>query len=440
MVELCGIVNRYPTVILAKIACGPQPRAAATVASVDRKGRLGMEQSGEVAILKTLLDHVNNKTTAMRDAPWRNEVSAYSCPERHALEERVLIRGRPIVMGLSCEWPDVGSYKTDDFAGVPILVVRGRDNKLRGFLNSCRHRGAKVVDGCGKSRAFKCPYHGWTYGNDGTLRGIPEEETCFPGVREERLGLTPLPLAEKYGMVWVLPTPSQDQSCELNIDPWLQGVEADLAHWKLDTYHFHARHVHYEEMNWKLLVDTFFEGYHFGFLHHETLRDILIHNICDFHAFGPNFRLVYPRTKITRLKDKPESEWDLMWNSTMVYSMFANTVFSPQGDHMEIFRMFPVDGRPDRAVMETSLYIPKPAANEDEKRHWDANLALAIDVITNEDFPVSRTMQIGFGSGAQTHVVYGRNEPGLTHFHQAIREALGLSVEGGTVQARDRAD
>jgi hypothetical protein len=48
-------------------------------------------------------------------------------------------------------------------------------------------------------------------------------------------------------------------------------------------------------------------------------------------------------------------------------------------------------------------------------------------------------MQIGFGSSAQTHVVYGRNEPGLAHFHQEIREALGLPVEGGTVQARDRA-
>jgi hypothetical protein len=55
---------------------------------------------------------------------------------------------------------------------------------------------------------------------------------------------------------------------------------------------------------------------------------------------------------------------------TIVYSMFANTIFSPQGDHMELDRVFPVDGRPDRAVMETSLYIPKPVETEDEKRHW----------------------------------------------------------------------
>jgi hypothetical protein len=96
---------------------------------------------------------------------------------------------------------------------------------------------------------------------------------------------------------------------------------------------------------------------------------------------------------------------------------------------MEIFRIFPVDGRTDRAVMETSLYIPKPVETADEKRHWDANLALAIKVITSEDFPAGRTMQLGFGSGAQSHVVYGRNEPALAHYHKSIRRALGLPVD-----------
>ena len=71
-----------------------------------------------------------------------------------------------------------------------------------------------------------------------------------------------------------------------------------------------------------------------------------------------------------------------MWNSTIAYSMFANTIVSPQGDHMEFHRVFPVDGSPDRGVMETSRYMPKPIETEDEKRHWDANLALAIKVIT----------------------------------------------------------
>jgi len=383
---------------------------------------------------------VDTRTTAMADSPWRNEVSVYTCAERFAQEQRVLFRKHPLVMGFASDWAEPGSFSTDDYAGLPILLVRGRDGKLRAFLNVCRHRGAKVALGCGSAGTFTCPYHGWTYGNDGALRGLPEEATSFPGIRAERPGLAPLPLAEKHGMVWVLPTPAADRSGDLDIDPWLDGLGADLAHWKLDSYHFHARHVHYEEMNWKLLVDTFHEGYHFGFLHKESLGDILVHNVGHFTPFGRNFRLVFGRTKLDRLRSTPESEWDLMWNTTMVYSMFANTIFAPQGDHMEIFRMFPVDGRLDRALMETSLYIPKPVETEDEKRHWDANLALAVKVVTTEDFPAGRTMQLGFGSGAQSHIVYGRNEPALAHYHKSIRRELGLPVDEGPMRVREAAE
>src|SRR5262245_21387537 len=108
-----------------------------------------MDQADRISLIKTLLDYVEAKTTSMADAPWRNDVSAYTCPERHKREEEILIRKRPLVMGLSCDWPNPGAYRTDDFAGVPILTVRGRDGTLRAFLNVCRHRGAKVADGCG---------------------------------------------------------------------------------------------------------------------------------------------------------------------------------------------------------------------------------------------------------------------------------------------------
>lgn len=398
-----------------------------------------MDRATEIDVLEQLLHCMDTKTTAMADAPWRNPVTAYTCSERHKREEDILIRGRPVVMGLSCDWPKPGSYRTDDFTGVPILIARGGDGKLRAFLNVCRHRGAKVAMDCGHAATFTCPYHGWSYGTDGTLRGLPEEASSFQGVRAERPGLTPLPLAEKYGMVWVVPTATPDHASDLDIDPWLGGLQADLAFWKLDTYHFHARHVHDEDMNWKLLVDTFHEGYHFGFLHQETLKNVLLHNISHFTPFGDNFRIVYPRAKLPRLRDTPKEKWDLMWNSTIVTSMFANTVFSPQGDHMEIYRMFPVEGRTDRAVMETSLYIPKPIQTEDEKRHWDANLALSVKVITTEDFPAGRTMQPGFRSNAQTHTVYGRNEPALIHYHKAIRRALGLP-ENDDVPIRQAAE
>ena len=132
-----------------------------------------MDRACEIDLLKTLLHYLDTKTTCMADAPWRNEVTAFTCPERNKREQDILIRKRPLVMGLSCDWPKPGAYRAEDFAGVPILIARGSDGRLRAFLNVCRHRGAKVAQGCGSAGAFTCPYHGWTYGNDGALRGLP---------------------------------------------------------------------------------------------------------------------------------------------------------------------------------------------------------------------------------------------------------------------------
>ena len=249
-----------------------------------------------------------------------------------------------------------------------------------------------------------------------------------------------MPLAEKHGLVWVIPTvadanTSKSGAATFDIEPWLGGLGAELASYGIGNYHFYDRRVVREEMNWKILVDTFFESYHIQFLHKDSLTSILHSNMADFEAFGENFRLTFPRTKLERLRQEPEASWDAVWNTAMVYSLFANTVFVMQGDHIEIFRIFPAEGRVDRAVMETTLYVPKPMETAEEKRHWDANMDLVMKVVTTEDFPAGRTMQIGFGSGAQSHVVYGLNEPAMIHFHQSIRRAVGLPVEAGTARA-----
>jgi phenylpropionate dioxygenase-like ring-hydroxylating dioxygenase large terminal subunit len=88
-------------------------------------------------------------------------------------------------MGFASEWAAAGAFRTDSYAGVPILIVRGRDGELRAFLNVCRHRGAQVAQGCGQARVFSCPYHAWTYDLSGKLMGVPDER-CFAGIRAER--------------------------------------------------------------------------------------------------------------------------------------------------------------------------------------------------------------------------------------------------------------
>jgi phenylpropionate dioxygenase-like ring-hydroxylating dioxygenase large terminal subunit len=383
-----------------------------------------MDRQQQIDLLKRLLHHLDNRTTALAEAPWRNEVAVYSDPQHAAREQTLLFRQWPLLMGFASEWPTPGSFRTDDYAGVPLLIVRDRDGRLRAFLNVCRHRGAKVAQGCGKARLFVCPYHAWSYDLAGKVIGIPDERN-FPDVRRERSTLTPLPIAEKYGLVWVMPAPAADAATEFDIDPWLGGLGADLASYDFSSWAFYDKRIVPESMNWKILVDTFHEAYHIGFLHKDSLKEILHGNVTDFVPFGYNHRLVVPRKKLDRLKAEPEQSWDLMWNTSIIYSLFPNTLLIVQGDHVELARIFPREDRVDRAVMELALYVPKAPTSEEERTHWDRNMELVLDVVTGEDFPAGRTIQMGLTSGAQTHLVYGRNEPAMIHYHRSLREVLG---------------
>jgi phenylpropionate dioxygenase-like ring-hydroxylating dioxygenase large terminal subunit len=395
-----------------------------------------MERHDQVGLLKRLLHYVDTKTTCLADAPWRNDVAVYADREHFAREQQVLFRRHPLLMGFAADWPAPGAFRTDDYSGLPILIVRGRDGTLRAFLNVCRHRGAKVADGCGDAKVFSCPYHAWTYDLAGRLMGIPDER-CFPDVRAERRGLTALPLCEKHGLVWVIPTPAADGAAAFDIDPWLGGLEAELASFGFESWAFYDKRVIPEPMNWKLIVDTFHEAYHIGFLHRQSLAPILHGNVADFEAFGPNHRLTFPRKKLERLKAEPEESWDLMWNTTVIYSLFPNTILMLQGDHVELARVFPREGRVDRAVMELSLYVPHAPVTAEEREHWDKNMQLVLDVVTGEDFPAGRTIQAGITSGAQTHTVFGRNEPAMIHYHRSLQEALGRPLADAMLEAAE---
>jgi phenylpropionate dioxygenase-like ring-hydroxylating dioxygenase large terminal subunit len=383
-----------------------------------------MQKAEQIALVQRLLHYVDSKTTAMAAAPWRNPVSVYLSPEQLKREQLEFFRRRPLMMGFASEWAQPGDYKTDDLSGQPLLVVRGRDGVLRGFLNVCRHRGSKVVDGCGTAKAFSCAYHAWSYDLAGKVTHIPDERS-FPGVKAERPALTAVPLCEKYGLVWLIPTPAGDGAASFDIDPWLGGLGPELAAYDFDPWAHYDTRVLRRKMNWKLAIDTFHEGYHIGALHRDTIASLFV-NAVDFTAFGAHLRMAIARSKITRLKAQPQSEWDAIWNTALVYTMVPNAVFVVNGDHVELWRMFPDENRPDRCVMTLSFYVPKAPTTDDERRHWDANVDLTIRTVEREDFPVGEGIQAGFASGAQTHTVFGQNEPAMIHYHRSLAQELGI--------------
>lgn len=381
-----------------------------------------MRHETQVELAQRMFDYIATNSTARVDSVFYNEVTAYTCPQRFAREKEILFREYPLLLGFSCQLRKPGDVLTNDDTGVPILVVRAQSGRLNAFMNVCRHRGGRVVEGRGTgTRDFMCPYHGWTYDQDGRLSAIPDAES-FAGVDRSQYHLIPLPIVEKYGLIWVTPKPG----ATIDIDAHLGGFEQDLASYGLDSYHHYQTRRIRRKINWKLVVDTFLETYHLATLHRTTVGPIFYANLAMYDPFGPNVRMAAPRKSITTLHDQPEQEWNLIPHITVVNMLFPNSVLVMQGDHIETWQAYPVGDRIDECVMYASLYAPEPITTEKAVRHWDANMDLLLRTVEQEDFPVSEHIQRGALSGAQEYLTYGRNEPALIHYHRSLRQALRL--------------
>ena len=381
-----------------------------------------MDQKLQTMLVQKILQHIDAGTTQLADETYANPVSNYTSRDQLSKEINLLFRQQPLLVGLSCQLPELGDFLTFDYTGVPLLVVRGQDGVVRSFLNVCRHRGARVAEGHGNTgKRFRCPYHGWSYDTNGGLVGIPDRQS-FSTVDRSTCGLVPVPVAESDGMIWTCATPAETRvkSTKLDIQDQLAGLGPELRSYNVANYHHYASRALYLKMNWKLVIDTFLEPYHFGVLHKNSISPIFFSNLCLFHAFGPHLRVTYPRRTIESLRSLPEAEWDLVTHTALVYVLFPNTVFVVQADHLEIWRVYPMDNAIDRSVIVLDFLIPEPVVSESARAHWESNLELVIRTVSDEDFPTGEGIQFGFGSGAQSHLTYGRNEPALAYFEQTV--------------------
>lgn len=390
-----------------------------------------MQHATQVELVHRVFDFYDRKSSSMGEAIYRNPTSDYTCSAQAELEHQELFRNYPLVVSLSCQIRNPGDYMTDDLSGVPILVVRTETGAAKAFLNVCRHRGARVARGCGSGKKlFVCPYHAWTYDLEGRLKNVAPAN-CFPNLSPRDHGLVPLPTVEKYGLIWVRPTPGAD----FDPDDLLDGLGPELAAYKFETAsHYRTSHLH-KDMNWKLVIDTFLETWHIGTLHRKTVAPIFQPNINVFDAYGRNGRFILPRRNILDLRGTPENGWDLLKHSAVIYLLFPNTLVIWQGDHVETWRSFPA-GSTGQCTAEAVLYSPEPAVTELAIRHWDKNMDLLLATVEEEDFPVGVDIQRGFQANAQSYVIFGRNEPGLSHYHGTMRSLLGLQqAEPATTSA-----
>jgi len=148
-----------------------------------------------------------------------------------------------------------GQFVTAELADEPLVIVRGTDGQLRAFYNVCRHHAAAVVtERQGTASILRCPYHGWSYGLDGALKGTPEfDGVC--GFDRSQNGLVPVRIE-----TW-------EQFIFVKLDPGAQSLQEFLGHLvqrvaplNLSSLHFFERRAYSLNCNWKVFVDNYLDG------------------------------------------------------------------------------------------------------------------------------------------------------------------------------------
>ena len=384
-----------------------------------------MHKAEQLSVLKQLLQYLDAGTTADAGGVRRNPVDVYTCPELAQRERQLFFRQTPLLVGLSSELSKPGSYWAHDELGIPALLVRGEDGVFRAFLNVCRHRGSQVVaNGRGRDKRFYCPFHAWGYDTQGALVSIPHASR-FGDIDRSCHGLTPLPAAEKYGMLWMTPAPGG----EIDIDDQLDTLAPEMESWRLDRLRYVGGQAIPAEINWKLAVDTFGENYHFEVLHRDTLANLIHGNLQTSDHFGRHYRMVFAAKNIDRIRDLPEVEWPFRHVTLSVYFLYPNVILVMGRYYIDLLRILPHPTDPTKSVTYQSSYLdPEKMPPEAHLSDMQNRIEAFNTVIRNEDYANAANAQRGLQSGAQTHLLFGRNEPALHHYHNTFRDALGMEL------------
>lgn len=191
---------------------------------------------------------------------------AYREPSLNVDLERIF-RSDWVFVGTADEVAQPGDYVTTELGGQPVIVLRRQNGELAAMSNMCAHRGTLLVEGHGSTKRFQCPYHAWTYADDGRLLAAPyttgddvdRDTHCLPTYRAEAW----------HGLVFATVRPDiaplHQRFAHLDAIATQAGL-ADLHHW---TSH---RHEEIWKANWKLVIANAMESYHLFKVHAETLE------------------------------------------------------------------------------------------------------------------------------------------------------------------------
>jgi phenylpropionate dioxygenase-like ring-hydroxylating dioxygenase large terminal subunit len=372
-----------------------------------------MQHAAQVAMIRRLLERIEQGRPDMPGEPTEVPLDIYTSAERFEREKRLLHRV-PVLLETTARLRRPGDFLTHDDLGIPLLLSVDRAGEVRGHLNVCRHRGARLVEEESGARrhVFACPYHGWAYGADGRVNRIPhaygfEERQC------ERSALAPFPVAQRHGFVFTSPGP--------DIDGWLGGLGPELAGWHFQQQH-HAYRIDFPlEGNWKTLMENSFETYHLHRVHAGTVAAWTYDNIALLDEFGPHQRMIVPKRSIEEHVRLPESQWNLLAVANVVYLVFPNTILLVREASLVQFTAYPCDAA--RGTVRVVSSWREPVGTDEDRLRAQRERESFVQSL-GEDVRIVGSVQRGMHAGANRVFTFGRFEAGLARFHRALAAQL----------------
>ncbi|MEU6251426.1 aromatic ring-hydroxylating dioxygenase subunit alpha [Streptomyces sp. NPDC047043] len=356
----------------------------------------------------------------------------YTDPEIFALEQERIFEAMWFCVARASELAKPGQFRTYQVGRESVLVSRSRDGSLKGFLNICRHRGAKLcTEESGEvKRAFQCPYHAWTYGLDGKLVAAPNL-TSMPDIDRVQYGLINVHIREWLGYVWVCladAPPSFEETVIGDVVARLGDTES-IENYGIEDLQVGRRITYDVKANWKLIIENFMECYHCATIHPELTE--VLPEFADGYAaqyyvghgaeFGDEVQgfTVDGSEGLDRIPGVADDQDRRYYAITVQPQVFINLV----PDHVIFHRMYPMTQ--DRTVVECDwLYLPHVVeSGKDVSRSVEL-----FHRVNQQDFDACERTQPGMSSRA--YVKGGVLVPSEHHigaFHTWVQERLGTA-------------
>ena len=375
-----------------------------------------MNHKTEVELITELQQLKANQSEFLDAAVTQQSVSQYFDDTVFKAENAAILLKWPNALAHASELPEPGSFITRTLAGRSILLTRGDDNQVHAFLNVCRHRGTQLeANESGCAQRFTCPYHAWSYSSKGELLAAPQFESGFTGRDRHEFNLTPVPVCERFGLLWVIPSATAEPNFGMALDP----LAEDLAALEMDTMQIAAQYTSIRKSNWKILVEGGLEAYHFKVAHRDTIGPYFARNLSSYQMLGPHIRSILPKTTLFDLEPEEQIDWRLRDHANVLYTLFPTTQLLVQKDHVVWISQNPVFASETQLTLSTLV----PVSRAHQENYWARNHEITTTTLI-EDFDIAESIQAGLNSGANTEFTFARFEGALAAFHSVLDAEL----------------